>query len=75
MRPGITLGYGSMPGNYYVDSTEYLIVKPSLEILVLSSTGTMFVYEIGFLSAPTGGNTDYSVSLSPTLLLRAGIIF
>lgn len=78
-RPSICLGYGSLPGislgNYYVDSSSYFIIKPSLEILIPTKSNLAVLGEIGFISAPVGGNSDFDVTMEPTLILRAGIIF
>jgi len=50
----------------------------ALSLVFLMNFGTAFgqgIGQIGFLSSPTGGNSSFSVTLSPTLFLRAGIAF
>jgi|SRR3989339_114568 len=79
LRPGIAFGYGMIPeidlGGYTAESTSYFIIKPSLEVVVPFGSENAVVGEVGFISAPAGGNVDYSVTLDPTLIMRLGIIF
>ncbi|MBI4370560.1 MAG: hypothetical protein HY547_10075 [Elusimicrobia bacterium] len=79
LRPCLNMGYGALPeiaiGGYAVDGSSYFLIGPSLEILVRSQGGQDLMAEAGFLSAPMGGNSDFTIVLSPTLFLRAGIAF
>lgn len=79
IRPALNLGYGALPeitlGKFVVDSSSYFLIGPSVELHYDTNNNYDLIGEVGFLSAPSGGNSDFSVSLSPTLFLRAGIAF
>lgn len=79
LRPSLNMGYGALPeiqiGKSSVDSSSYFLIGPSMEIIYNTMGNYDLVGEIGFISAPTGGNSDFTVTLGPTLILRGGIYF
>ena len=79
VRPVLNLGYGMLPeiqlGNVTVFSSSYFLVSPSLELDYETDNDLSVFGEIGFLSAPIGGNAQATVTLSPTLFIRSGIAF
>ena len=83
VRPCLGLGFGMLGGErvgwFTVHSSNYFIVKGTLELLVLGpGKRPGFVWEMGIITAPWGkesGSNGYSLSAAPRLLARLGIVF
>ena len=82
VRPCLGLGFGMLGGErvgwFTVHSSNYILVKGTLEFLMLG-TGRRpgFVWEIGVITAPWGkesGSFGYTLSAAPRLLARLGVV-
>ncbi|MFC1521525.1 hypothetical protein ACFL6Y_03865 [Elusimicrobiota bacterium] len=79
IRPGVNMGYGRLPeiplGIFTVKSSTYFLIGPSVDLLINTNSSANILAEIGFISAPSGGNSQFEVNLNPTFYLRGGITF
>jgi len=82
VRPCLGLGFGLLGGErvgwFTAHSSNYFIVKGTLELLLLSSVRRPgFVWELGMIAAPWGkesGSNGHTLSAAPRLLARLGIV-
>jgi hypothetical protein len=76
-RPCLSAGYGRIGGEMYYPSSNYVIIKGSLEALIFPEKGNVgCLAEIGFICSPWGQPEGYSeakISAKPRLLIRIGM--
>lgn len=83
IRPCLSLGYGMLGGErhawFVVNSSNYFIVKGTMEILLLSRARQPgFLLEVGVFASPFGketGDNGHSLYADPRLLMRLGMVF
>ena len=79
IKPGLGIGYRSADRDklYAGENTSVdgLAVNMSLEFQFPIQGGYILFAETGFLSQPTGGNSDADVTWAPIFYLMAGIAF
>ncbi len=76
-QPGFLVGYGRLATvstvyTTFLESSSYLTLKGSLEIIFFSRYQAAFFCEIGAFWAPTGGDGIHRIKLGPLALIRAG---
>lgn len=74
IKPGLNLGYrkGQLEGQ---DSITGLGINLSVELQYMMDADYILFFEGGFLSQPTGGNADVSVTWAPIIYFSAGLCF
>ena len=75
LRPGLSLGFGSLGKMYEVKGSSYLTGRISLETLVAVSDKLGLVAEAAMWSSLTGSDNDQDISLGPQAVLRLGLVF
>jgi len=75
IRPGFGLGYGTMSISGMDDGTFFLVRAYAETVYRRAGNRIGYVGELGFLSAPSGGNDRASVTTGPILYLRGGVEF
>ncbi|PKL16099.1 MAG: hypothetical protein CVV49_17995 [Spirochaetae bacterium HGW-Spirochaetae-5] len=82
VKPGLNIGYRKstrerLPGEslYAETDSDGLGLNLSVEIQYLIDSDYIVFFEGGFLSQPTGGNADASVTWAPIIYIAAGICF
>ncbi len=71
-RPGLNLGYRTLNSSQ-IETIRGLGVNLSVQVMKPKVSSTPF-FEVGFLSQPSGGNTDSDVTFAPILYIGGGII-
>ncbi len=74
VKPGLNLGYrkGQLEGQ---DSITGLGINLSIELQYIMNNDYIVFFEGGFLSQPTGGNADVSVTWAPIPYFAIGLCF
>ena len=75
VKPGVAVGFGYLADIGWLGSTTYLTLKASTEVLFLVSRKYAYVAEFVVFSAPSGGNSQYEISTSPTVSVRVGVMY
>lgn len=70
-RPNIGLGWGVLSGVGGLESSHYLTIRAGLEAVMSSG----WVAEAMAWGAPSGGNSDLTITYGPMLQLRVGHLF
>ncbi|HVP06651.1 MAG TPA: hypothetical protein VMS71_02325 [Candidatus Acidoferrum sp.] len=78
-QPGFLVGYGrlaTVATDYatFLESSSYLTLKSSLEIIFFSRYQAAFFCEIGAFWAPTGTDGTHHLKIGPLALIRAGMM-
>ncbi|MBU8934629.1 MAG: hypothetical protein KOO62_11575 [candidate division Zixibacteria bacterium] len=72
VRPGVYFGLGHLgPWEVMTQSTNYLMIKASTEVLLFSRARYAWVIDVGFTYGK-GGNSAYDISINPSLTVRVG---
>ncbi|PKK82858.1 MAG: hypothetical protein CVT49_11755 [candidate division Zixibacteria bacterium HGW-Zixibacteria-1] len=74
-RPAIAFGYGMVNKVLLLDETRYFTFQIFAEMLFMFDERLGLLCDIGWMSAPSGGDGTYSVTTSPRLMWRGGIVF
>jgi len=82
IKPGLNIGYRKSTRELYPGESIYaetdadgMGLNLSVEIQYLVDSDYIVFFEGGFLSQPTGGNADASVTWAPILYIAGGICF
>ncbi len=80
VKPGLNIGYRkstreNLGGETAETDSDGLGLNLSVEVQYLADSDYIVFFEGGFLSQPTGGNADASVTWAPIIYLAAGICF
>lgn len=78
-QPGVLVGYGRLAvvrSRYtvYLDPTDYLTLKTTLEVIFFSRNQAAFFAELGALWAPVGGDIAHRIRIGPMALIRGGVM-
>jgi len=74
-RPGFGISYGMVGKMGPYESSSYLVLHGMVEMVIATQSNMSYLAEIGLTGAPDGGNDDITMTTSPRLLIRGGIIF
>ncbi|HOZ09052.1 MAG TPA: hypothetical protein PKW75_12275, partial [candidate division Zixibacteria bacterium] len=74
-RPGAAVGLGYLADIGFMRPTTYLTLKAFSELVLLPRGKWAVVLELGFMAAPSGGNSAVDVKIAPSLFLRAGLLY
>ena len=74
-RPGFGISYGMISKMGPYESSEYLVLHGMVEMVICTQSNLSYLAEIGLTGAPDGGNDDITMTTSPRLVLRGGLIF
>jgi hypothetical protein len=74
-RPGFGISYGMVGKMGPYESSEYLVLHGMIEMVIGTQSNMSYLAEIGLTGSPDGGNDDITMTTSPRLLIRGGIIF
>jgi hypothetical protein len=74
-RPGFGISYGMIGEMGPYESSSYLVLHGMVEMVIATQSNMSYLAEIGLTGAPDGGNDDITMTTSPRLLIRGGIIF
>lgn len=74
LKPGINIGYRFTSADVEVAEIDALGVNLSIE-LQKALDNMMIFGEFGFLSQPSGGNSDVEVTFAPIIYIGGGIAF
>ena len=73
---GVGLGHISLSEiNELRAPSTYLSVKAMIEIAFFSHANHAWLLEVGYLAYPTGGNKYVDASISPSLIVRVGVMY
>lgn len=70
-RPGIGVGFADLASVGGLGSTRYLTLRGGLEVVLPGG----WLVEGSVYGAPTGGNSDFTVSYGPMMMIRVGRLF
>ncbi len=74
-RPGFGISYGKLGSIGGVESSNYLVINGTAEMVIMSETGLNWLVMLGITGAPTGGNEDFDMTYGPGFILRGGVVF
>ncbi len=74
-RPTASVGYGYMADIGFLKLTSFLTLKTSCELIFVSTKRYTYLFELGLIGLPAGGNREYEVRANPHLFLRAGVMY
>lgn len=74
-RPTFAAGFGYLADIGFLEQSRYLTLKTSCELIFVSSKRYTYLFEIGVVGLPAGGNDAYEVRANPHLFLRAGVLY
>ncbi len=75
LSPGIGLGYGFLGEVLGVESSQYWILRMTMDFICPVGTRTAIINEIGLFWGVAGGDENYDVTGGPFLLFRSGFCF
>ena len=68
-RPGFTLGFGSVG-----DGESYMVLQASVEMIPVRGA-IPWLFDLGMMTAPVGGNDVFDATIEPRLIARFGRLF
>lgn len=74
-RPGAAVGLGYLADIGFMRPTAYLTLKAFSDLVIFPRGQFAVVFDFGFVSAPTGGNSTVDVSAAPSAYLRVGLLY
>ncbi len=74
-RPGFGISYGMLGSLGAIDSSNYMILNGTFELIILTEKNFNWLVMAGITGAPTGGNEDLEMTYGPGFVLRAGVAF
>lgn len=74
VKTGVAVGLGHLAHITFMDATNYLTLKGFVELHYLLPKMRAWVFELGVVTAPTGGNSDVDSSIDPILYSRIGFV-
>ena len=75
LRPAVAFGYGKLNKVLNLSESSYFTIQVFSELLLMLNNRLGILCDLGWLSAPSGGDDTYSVTASSRVMLRAGIVF
>ena len=75
LRPGLSLGFGSLGEMNEIKGSSYLTGRISIEALVAVSKKLGLAAEAAMWSSLSGSDNDQDISLGPEAVLRLGLVF
>ncbi|MCK4539508.1 MAG: hypothetical protein KAV42_11995, partial [Candidatus Krumholzibacteria bacterium] len=75
LRPGFGLSYGKLGSIGESDTSNYLIVNCTFELVILTEKNFNYLVMIGLTGGPAGGNDDNEMTYGPGFILRGGVAF
>ena len=74
-RPGAAVGLGYLADIGFMRPTTYRTLKAFTELVIYPRRGQLaYVFDIGMVGAPGGGNSTVDVTVAPSFSLRAGLL-
>ena len=74
IKPGLNIGYRFTTSDFSPAEISALGINLSVEFQK-SMSGVLLIGELGFLSQPSGGNSDVDVTFAPIFYVSAGVGF
>ncbi len=74
-RPGFGLSYGRLGSIGPADSSGYLVINGTFELIILTEQNFNWLIMAGITGAPIGGNDEFEMTYGPGLILRGGVAF
>lgn len=74
VKPVVAFGWGHLADIGFMSPTDYLTVKVLIELHYLMPKKRAWVFDLGVLNAPIGGNSHIESSVGPALLFRVGYV-
>ncbi len=74
-KPGAAVGLGYLADVGFMRPTTYVTAKANLELMMFTDNPHAFVFDIGVVGMPRGGNSTLDVSIAPSLFLRVGLSY
>lgn len=74
-RPTVAAGFGYLADIGELEQSTYLTLKTSCELIFVSKKKYSYLFELGFIGLPVGGNDTYDIRANPHLFLRAGVLY
>ncbi len=75
-RPGAAVGLGYLADIGFMRPTTYLTLKAFTELVLFPRRGQFaYVFDLGVVGAPSGGNSTVDVTVAPSVYLRAGLLY
>ena len=74
-RPGFGISYGMIGTMGPYESSSYLVLHGMVEMVIATQSSMSYLAEIGLTGAPDGGNELITMTTSPRLVIRGGLIF
>jgi len=75
IRPGLSFGYGKLSAPRGSDDSSQLVMGAGVEFSFPSKTARNYLFDIGIIGSPVGGNDDYDITFEPIIFLRGGMLF
>jgi hypothetical protein len=76
LRPGLAIGYQMTSSDAYTDNVKGLGIGGIFEVVKpLANSKNALVGELGFITQPSGGNSDVDVTFGPIFYLAFGYEF
>lgn len=74
-RPGAAVGFGFLQDIGFMRPTSYLTLKAFNELVLFPRGNWAFVFDLGVVAMPSGGNSTVDVEMAPSLYLRVGVLY
>ncbi|MBU8922340.1 MAG: hypothetical protein KOO63_11040 [Bacteroidales bacterium] len=74
-RPGFGISYGKLGAIGPADSSGYLIINGTFELVILTEKNFNWLIMAGITGAPAGGNDEFEMTYGPGFILRGGVAF
>lgn len=75
LRPAIGAGLGYMADMNFLRASSFLTLKGYCEMLISTEKPHSYLFELGLVGSPSGGNRKNDVHFTPIVYLRAGIVY
>jgi hypothetical protein len=74
-KPGAAVGLGYLAHIGNIRPSTYLTVKGFMELMFFTGSRHAWVFNLGVVAAPAGGNENYDITVDPSLYFQVGISY